>query len=68
MTQDEGKDAENTLRGQVTAALFMGDSREIRVQLADSVVRLKLHPSNDFEEGATIQMALPAGSCRALAN
>jgi iron(III) transport system ATP-binding protein len=68
LTQGDAQGAENVLRGKVTAALFMGDSREVRVQLADSVVRLKLHPSNDFEEGASIQMALPADSCRALAN
>jgi iron(III) transport system ATP-binding protein len=58
--------AENIVTGEVMAAMFMGDSKEVKIKLADSTLRLKLHPAIEIEEGSSIRLALPPDCCRAL--
>ena len=58
---------ENIVTGEVMAAMFMGDSKEVKIKLADSTLRLKLHPAIEVEEGSSIRLALPPDCCRALA-
>jgi hypothetical protein len=45
----------------------MGDSKEYRIALKDSSLRLKMHPSTDFTEGEVVRIEIPADCCRALA-
>jgi len=59
-------DSENIVTGEVMAAMFMGDSKEVKIKLADSTLRLKLHPSIEIEEGSSIRLGLPPDCCRAL--
>jgi hypothetical protein len=47
-------------------AMFMGDTKECRVRLRDSSLRLKLHPSTEIGEGESIRIKLPPEHCRAL--
>ena len=57
---------ENILEGKVSVAMFMGDSKEYRIALKDSSLRLKMHPSTDFTEGEVVRIEIPADCCRAL--
>ena len=59
--------AENIVSGEVLAAMFMGDSQEVKIRLPGSTLRLKLHPSIELVEGSSIQLALPPDCCQALA-
>ena len=61
-----GEAAENVLEGEVIAAMFMGDSKEVRVAIGDTVLRLKLHPSTEITDGEVIRVSLPGERCRAL--
>lgn len=63
-----GMDAANVIKGRVEAAIFMGDSKEIKVRLADSSLRLKVHPSKELTEGGSVTVSLPIDCCRALPN
>ncbi|HEY4134643.1 MAG TPA: ABC transporter ATP-binding protein [Alphaproteobacteria bacterium] len=58
----------NVITGVVSAAMFMGDSKEYRIQLKDNAaIRLKLHPATEISEGQEVHVELPAERCRALA-
>jgi len=57
---------ENVLQGQVVTAMFMGDTKEYRVALRDTSLRLKLHPATTIGEGESIHIELPPERCRAL--
>ncbi|HUD00065.1 MAG TPA: ABC transporter ATP-binding protein [Candidatus Polarisedimenticolaceae bacterium] len=59
-------DQENVLEAKVVTAMFMGDTKECRVRLRDSSLRLKLHPSTEIGEGESIRIKLPPEHCRAL--
>ena len=61
-----GEAAENVLEGKVIAAMFMGDSKEVRVAIGDTVLRLKLHPATEIADGEVVRVSLPGERCRAL--
>ncbi|HEX9810236.1 MAG TPA: TOBE domain-containing protein, partial [Alphaproteobacteria bacterium] len=62
----DGAGGPNVLEGEVRTAMFMGDSKEFRIALKDSALRLRLHPSIEIDEGQKINVSLPADRCRAL--
>ena len=58
---------DNLLEGKVAAALFMGEAMEYQVEMAGStMMRLKLHASNQVSRGDVIRMQVPPSQCRAL--
>jgi len=63
---DPGSGGENILQGHVGVAMFMGDAKEFRINLKESSIRLRLHPSTEIEEGQSVHLELPAECCRAL--
>ena len=66
VVSDPGGGGENILRGEVGTAMFMGDTKEVRINLKESSIRLRLHPTTEIEEGQAVHLELPAVSCRAL--
>ena len=57
---------ENVLQGEVGAAMFMGDTKEVQIKLKESLIRLRLHPATAIDEGQVVYLELPPGCCRAL--
>jgi len=58
--------AENQFEGPVSAPVFMGEANEFRLNLKDTSLRLRLHPSIEIGAGQTVKVAFAAASCRAL--
>ncbi len=57
---------ENIFEGKVSAAIFMGESKEIHVTLKDVSLRVRVHPSTEVDAGQSVRVKLPLDSCRAL--
>jgi iron(III) transport system ATP-binding protein len=66
LVSDPGSGGENILQGEVGVAMFMGDAKEFRINLKESSIRLRLHPSTEIDEGQSVHLELPADCCRAL--
>ena len=66
LLSDSGDGGENILQGEVGAAMFMGDTKEFRINLKECSIRLRLHPTTNIDEGQVVHLHLPAASCRAL--
>ena len=58
---------ENVLEGQVGATIFMGESKEFHISLKGALLRVRLHPSTEIDEGESVRVKLPSDCCRALA-
>ena len=63
---DADPSADNILRGEVDATIFMGDALECQLSVGTQKLRTKLHPSSAVRPGQTVLLQLPATSCRAL--
>jgi hypothetical protein len=48
--------------------MFLGDAMEFQVSVGADLIRMKMHASTSVRPGDMIRFALPAESCRALAN
>jgi ABC-type Fe3+/spermidine/putrescine transport system ATPase subunit len=58
---------DNLLEGKVASALFMGEAMEYQVEMAGAtMMRLKLHASNQVTRGDVIRLQIPPAQCRAL--
>jgi iron(III) transport system ATP-binding protein len=58
---------DNLMEGKVVAALFMGEAMEYQLELpGGTLMRLKLHASNDISRGDTVRIRIPPSQCRAL--
>jgi iron(III) transport system ATP-binding protein len=58
--------AENQFEGPVSAPVFMGEANEFRVNLKDTSLRLRLHPSIEIGAGQMVRVSFPPERCRAL--
>ena len=60
-------EAQNVVEGQVSAIMFMGETKEVTLQLQGSILQLHLHPLADVENGQTLRIYLDPQRCRGLA-
>jgi iron(III) transport system ATP-binding protein len=64
--RDDRSDHDNTIEGEVSAVIYMGEALECQVALGDDRLRLRLHPSSLVERGQPIRLAMYGHACRAL--
>jgi iron(III) transport system ATP-binding protein len=61
-------DGENTLSGKVVLLSFLGEFIQCFVATADEVLRCRLDPHTEVQEGATVYLRLPAERCAVFAH
>ncbi len=56
----------NVVEGKVAAVVFMGEAKECQVELGDTMICLRLHPTTEIEQGQRINLSLNPDKCLAL--
>ena len=59
-------EAANVVSGMVAAVVFLGEAKECNVTLADTSLRLRVHPAMAIERGQPVRLMLTPDKCRAL--